>query len=105
MAPFPPYLWLVGGRPGVGGGPTNSLQLYDSEARSWRRLPDLDTRLTPLDLFTHCGRLFLVAWQPARLNFVLALKLRGEEVESEVVVSGLEGVWSRGVVFRGGFGG
>eukprot|EP00092_Neocalanus_flemingeri_P013866 GFUD01014959.1.p1 GENE.GFUD01014959.1~~GFUD01014959.1.p1 ORF type:complete len:512 (+),score=168.60 GFUD01014959.1:105-1640(+) len=29
---------------------------------SWRRLPNLNTCMTPLDMFCHCGELFLVGW-------------------------------------------
>ena len=53
----------------VGGGQeesTNSVQVLDTVSNTLRRLPNLNTRLTPLDMFSHCGELFLVGWQPAR---------------------------------------
>ena len=60
----------------VGGGQeesTNSVQVLDTVSNTLRRLPNLNTRLTPLDMFSHCGELFLVGWQPARNNFVMCL--------------------------------
>ena len=92
--------------PGVGGQPTISPTKIESGASdlvggcrpvvgAWRRLPDLSTRLTPIHLVgskqihkkyfenfqvNHCGSLFLVGWQPARLNFILKLNLQGEQV-------------------------
>ena len=60
----------------VGGGQeesTNSVQVLDTVSNTLRRLPNLNTRLTPLGMFSHCGELFLVGWQPARNNFVMCL--------------------------------
>jgi len=67
---------------------------------TWRRLQDLNTRLTPIHLVNHCGSLYLVGWQPARQNFILKLNLQGEKVDCEEVLNGLEGVWSQGVLLR-----
>ena len=44
-----------------------------------------------------------MGWQPARNNFVLRLSRDQESgvFQSRVVVEGVQGVWSRGVVVRG----
>ena len=102
LASLPPLLCLVGARPGEGQGATNCLQLYDTISTSWRRQAPLATRLTPLDLVTHCGQAFLLGWQPARHNFILALTPQGEGVVQEVLVEGVEGVWTRGCLVRRG---
>ena len=78
---------------------TNILQSLDTTTGQWRRLPNLDTRMTVLHMFSHNDSLHLLGWQPARNNFLLCLDKRTGA--SKVVLSGLEGVWSRGVVARG----
>ena len=99
LAPLPPRLCLVGGRPGPGDpNPTNCLQVYLPSTSSWRALPPLPTRLTPLHLLSHSSLLYLVAWQPSRHNLVMEVEVRGEEVHTKVLLQGLEGVWSRGVL-------
>jgi len=99
LAPLPPLLCLVGGRPGPGDpSPTNTLQVYDPSTHTWRGLPPLPTRLTPLHLLSHSSLLYLVAWQPSRQNLVMELEVRGEEVHTKVLLQGLEGVWSKGVL-------
>eukprot|EP00092_Neocalanus_flemingeri_P035849 GFUD01039030.1.p1 GENE.GFUD01039030.1~~GFUD01039030.1.p1 ORF type:complete len:208 (+),score=64.90 GFUD01039030.1:379-1002(+) len=65
MAYTSPLLYLVGGRQEDS---TNSVQVMDTVSNTWRRMPNLNTRMTPLDMFCHCGELFLVGWQPARNN-------------------------------------
>merc|ERR1712037_16418 len=87
------------GGPGPGG-PGPSAGGPGHLVGTWRRLPDLGTRLTPIHLVNHCGSLYLVGWQPARQNFILKLDLHGEKVDWEEVVNGLEGVWSQGVHLR-----
>jgi len=91
-----PFLYMVGGRQEDS---TNSVQVMDTVTNSWRRLPNLNTRLTPLDMFCHCGELFVVGWQPARNNFIMTLDK--ETGAGKVVVEGMEGAWSRGTVGRG----
>eukprot|EP00092_Neocalanus_flemingeri_P009620 GFUD01010356.1.p1 GENE.GFUD01010356.1~~GFUD01010356.1.p1 ORF type:complete len:542 (-),score=187.78 GFUD01010356.1:229-1854(-) len=59
MAYTSPLLYLVGGRQEDS---TNSVQVMDTVSNTWRRLPNLNTRMTPLDMFCHCGELFLVGW-------------------------------------------
>lgn len=55
--------------------------------------------MTVLDLVAHCGQLYLVGWQPARANFVLAVdRATGG---TRVVMEGGEGLWSRGTVVKG----
>ena len=91
-----PLLYMVGGRQDDS---TNSVQVMDTETNTWRRLPNLSTRLSPLDMFCHCGKLFIVGWQPARNNFIMSMDKETGIVE--VVLEGMEGAWSRGMVGRG----
>ena len=78
---------------------TNVLEALDTNTRQWRRFPNLDTRMTVLDLFCHNGLLFLVGWQPARSNFVMTVDR--DSGETTVVLEGIQGVWSRGLVVKG----
>ena len=55
--------------------------------------------MTVLDLFCHNGLLFLVGWQPARSNFVMTVDR--DSGETTVVLEGIQGVWSRGLVVKG----
>ena len=96
MAYSTPLLYMVGGRQEDS---TNSMQVMDTVSNTWRRLPNLNTRLTPMDMFCHCGELFLVGWQPARNNFICCLDR--DTGEGRVVWEGMEGAWSRGMVARG----
>jgi len=91
-----PYLYMVGGRHEDS---TNSVQVMDVMSNTWKRLPNLNTRLTPIDMFCHCGEIYVVGWQPARNNFVLSLNK--DSGEGTVIVEGLEGIWSSGLVGRG----
>ena len=56
-------------------------------------------RMSVLDLVCHNGRLFLIGWQPARNNFVLCIDR--DSGETKVVLEGVQGVWSKGVVVKG----
>ena len=96
LAWSPPHVFLASGRMEDS---TNILQSLDTTTGQWRRLPNLDTRMTVLHMFSHNDSLHLLGWQPARNNFLLCLDKRTGA--SKVVLSGLEGVWSRGVVARG----
>ena len=96
LAWAPPHVFLVSGRMEDS---TNILQSLDLGSGQWRRLPNLDTRMTVSHLFSHNDGLHLVGWQPARNNFLLRLDKRTGA--SKVILSGLEGVWTRGLVSRG----
>jgi len=96
LAWAPPHIFLVSGRMEDS---TNILQSLDTASGQWRRLPNLDTRMTVLQMFSHNDCLHLLGWQPARNNFLLSLDKRTGA--SKVILSGLEGVWARGVVARG----
>ena len=96
LAWAPPLVFLVSGRMEDS---TNILQSLDLTSGQWRRLPNLDTRMTASHLFSHNDALHLVGWQPARNNFLL--RLDKKTGASKVILSGLEGVWSRGLVSRG----
>jgi len=96
MAYSKPLIYMVGGRQEDS---TNTVQVLDTVTNTWRRLPNLNTRLSPLDMFCHCGEMFLVGWQPARNNFICCLDK--ETGEGRVVMEGMEGVWSRGLVAKG----
>ena len=78
---------------------TNVTQMLDTDTGQWRRLPSLETRMTVLDMVCHNGLMYIIGWQPARNNFVMTLdRATGE---TRVVLEGLQGVWSRGVVVKG----
>ena len=96
LAWSPPHVVLASGRMEDS---TNILQSLDTGTGQWRRLPNLDTRMTVLHMFSHNDSLHLLGWQPARNNFLLCLDKRTGA--SKVTLSGLEGVWSRGLVARG----
>jgi len=92
----PPHLYLVSARLEDS---TNVIQMLDTDTGQWRRLPSLGTRMSVLDLVCHNGRLFLIGWQPARNNFVLCIDR--DSGETKVVLEGVQGVWSKGVVVKG----
>ena len=96
LAWCPPLVYLVSARMEDS---TNVLEALDTHTRQWRRFPNLDTRMTVLDLFCHNGLLFLVGWQPARNNFVMTVDR--DSGETRVVLEGIQGVWSRGLVVKG----
>lgn len=96
LAACSPFLVLVGGRQEEA---TNSIQLLDTAQSTWRRLPNLNTRLSPVDLVAHCGQLYLLGWQPARNNFVSLLDR--DTGQCSVLLEGLEGVWTKGTLLRG----
>jgi len=96
LAWSPPHLYLVSARLEDS---TNVIQMLDTDSGQWRRLPSLGTRMSVLDLVCHNGQLFLIGWQPARNNFVLCIDR--DTGEAKVVLEGVQGVWSKGVVVKG----